>query len=110
VSTILITGANKGLGHETARRLLAAGHLVWMGARDEKRGRAAADELGGRLVALDVTNDQSVAAAVELIAADRGLDVLINKALALCTLWSTRRMTSSGREKLIFSTLALLRG
>jgi NAD(P)-dependent dehydrogenase (short-subunit alcohol dehydrogenase family) len=47
MSTILITGANKGLGYEAARRLLAEGHDVWMGARDPERGRAAAAALGG---------------------------------------------------------------
>ena len=35
MTTTLITGANKGLGRETARRLLADGHDVWIGARDE---------------------------------------------------------------------------
>jgi NAD(P)-dependent dehydrogenase (short-subunit alcohol dehydrogenase family) len=77
MTTTLITGANKGLGYETARRLIAAGHDVWMGARDEARGRAAAAALGGRYVALDVTDDASVAAAVETVGA---LDVLINNA------------------------------
>jgi NAD(P)-dependent dehydrogenase (short-subunit alcohol dehydrogenase family) len=77
MSTILITGANKGLGHEAARRLIDAGHDVWMGARDASRGQAAADALGGRFVALDVTDDASVAAAVETVGA---LDVLVNNA------------------------------
>jgi NAD(P)-dependent dehydrogenase (short-subunit alcohol dehydrogenase family) len=77
MTTTLITGANKGLGYETARRLLTAGHDVWIGARDETRGRTAADELGARYVALDVTDDAGVAAAVETIGA---LDVLINNA------------------------------
>jgi NAD(P)-dependent dehydrogenase (short-subunit alcohol dehydrogenase family) len=72
----LITGANKGLGYETARRLIAEGHEVWVGARDEQRGRAAAEELGARYVALDVTDDASVA-AVETVGA---LDVLVNNA------------------------------
>jgi len=80
MTTTLITGANKGLGYETARRLLEAGHTVWMGSRDEERGRRAADALGGRYVALDVTNDASVASAVETVTADGGLDVLINNA------------------------------
>ncbi|PRY67456.1 NAD(P)-dependent dehydrogenase (short-subunit alcohol dehydrogenase family) [Glaciihabitans tibetensis] len=80
VTTTLITGANKGLGYETARRLIAAGHTVWMGSRDQERGQRAADELGGRYVALDVTNDASVASAAETIAAEGGLDVLINNA------------------------------
>jgi NAD(P)-dependent dehydrogenase (short-subunit alcohol dehydrogenase family) len=77
MTTILITGANKGLGREAAQRLLAAGHDVWMGARDEARGRAAAEEVGGRFVALDVTDDASVAAAAETIGE---LDVLVNNA------------------------------
>lgn len=80
MTTTLITGANKGLGYETARRLLEAGHTVWMGARDAERGRQAADTLGGRFVELDVTSDASVAAAAETIAAEGGLDVLINNA------------------------------
>jgi NAD(P)-dependent dehydrogenase (short-subunit alcohol dehydrogenase family) len=77
----LITGANKGLGHQTARELLAAGHDVWVGARDEHRGRAAAEELGARFVQLDVTDDASVAAAVATVEAEAGrLDVLVNNA------------------------------
>jgi NAD(P)-dependent dehydrogenase (short-subunit alcohol dehydrogenase family) len=77
MTTTLITGANKGLGYETARRLIAEGHDVWVGARDEARGRAAAEELGARYVALDVTDDASVAAAVETVGS---LDVLVNNA------------------------------
>ena len=80
MTTIVITGANKGLGEETARQLVAAGHTVYVGARDEARGRAAADELGARLVHLDVTDDASVAAAYTQIEADGGHDVLINNA------------------------------
>ena len=80
MTTTLITGANKSLGYETARRLLAEGHDVWVAARDEARGRAAAEELGARFVQLDVTDDDSVAAAVEIVAAETGLDVLVNNA------------------------------
>ncbi|NED99112.1 SDR family NAD(P)-dependent oxidoreductase [Phytoactinopolyspora halotolerans] len=80
MTTTLITGANKGLGFETARQLIAAGHTVYIGARDEGRGRAAADRLGARYVHLDVTDDDSVAAAVATVEAGGGLDVLINNA------------------------------
>jgi len=80
-TTTLITGANKGLGREAARQLVAAGHIVYVGARDAERGRAAAAAVGGRFVALDVTSDESVRAAAKLIDAEVGhLDVLVNNA------------------------------
>jgi NAD(P)-dependent dehydrogenase (short-subunit alcohol dehydrogenase family) len=80
MTNTLITGANKGLGFETARRLIAAGHTVHIGARDPERGRRAAEQLGARFVRLDVTDDASVAAAVRTIEAEGGLDVLVNNA------------------------------
>lgn len=85
-TTVLITGANKGLGYETARRLGELGWRVFLGARDEVRGREAADRLAAdgadvTFVPLDVTSDDSVDAAVKSIGegTDR-LDVLINNA------------------------------
>jgi NAD(P)-dependent dehydrogenase (short-subunit alcohol dehydrogenase family) len=80
MTTTLITGANKGLGYETARRLLAEGHDVWIGARDPDRGQDAARALGARFVSIDVTDDDSVRAAAEHVEAEGGLDVLINNA------------------------------
>ncbi|TDW69625.1 SDR family NAD(P)-dependent oxidoreductase [Kribbella pratensis] len=80
MSTVLITGANKGIGYETARQLVAAGHTVYVGARDADRGRAAADTLGARFIQLDVSDDSSVEAAAKSIEADGGLDVLVNNA------------------------------
>ncbi|WP_250563633.1 SDR family NAD(P)-dependent oxidoreductase [Sphaerisporangium fuscum] len=85
-TSVLITGGNKGLGFETARRLGEQGWTIFLGSRDEGRGRAAADKLaaGGAnvvMVPLDVTSDESVADAVRLVRehTDR-LDVLINNA------------------------------
>jgi NAD(P)-dependent dehydrogenase (short-subunit alcohol dehydrogenase family) len=80
MTTTLITGANKGLGFETARQLIAAGHTVYIGSRDAELGRRAAARLGARLVLLDVTDDESVKAAAKVIEADGGLDVLVNNA------------------------------
>ncbi|MET0704198.1 MAG: SDR family NAD(P)-dependent oxidoreductase [Mycobacterium sp.] len=77
----LITGANKGLGYRAAERLIAAGQTVYLGARDPQRGAAAAEAIGATFVPLDVTDDESVAAAVKTIADAEGhLDVLINNA------------------------------
>jgi NAD(P)-dependent dehydrogenase (short-subunit alcohol dehydrogenase family) len=85
-TTVLITGANKGIGLATARLLGARGLTILAGARDEALGKHAEKELtdGGadvRFVRLDVTDEQSVARAAAWIEAEYGvLDVLINNA------------------------------
>ncbi len=77
----LITGANKGIGHEAARQLVELGHTVYVGARDRGRGERAAAELGAEFVQLDVTDDESVSAALATIDRAHGrLDVLVNNA------------------------------
>ena len=81
MTVTLITGANKGLGYETARQLIERGHTVYLGARNVERGEAAASELGGQFVQLDVTDDSSVETALGVIAEHEGhLDVLVNNA------------------------------
>jgi NAD(P)-dependent dehydrogenase (short-subunit alcohol dehydrogenase family) len=81
MTTTLITGANKGLGYETARQLLGLGHTVYLAARDATLGQAAADRLGGRFVQLDVTDPASVDKAAALVRDEVGsLDVLVNNA------------------------------
>jgi NAD(P)-dependent dehydrogenase (short-subunit alcohol dehydrogenase family) len=77
MTATLVTGANRGLGFEVARQLVAAGHHVWISARDAARGRQAAGTVGARFVQLDVTDDASATAAAETV---RELDVLINNA------------------------------
>lgn len=83
---VVITGANKGLGFETARRLAALGWRVWLGARDADRGRTAVAALAGdgadvTWLPLDVTSDDSVARAVATVAErDGAVDVLVNNA------------------------------
>jgi NAD(P)-dependent dehydrogenase (short-subunit alcohol dehydrogenase family) len=81
MTVTLVTGANKGLGYETARQLMARGHTVYIGARSVERGEAAATELGGQFVQLEVTDDASVETALGIIAGREGhLDVLVNNA------------------------------
>ncbi|GAB3921728.1 SDR family NAD(P)-dependent oxidoreductase [Kribbella albertanoniae] len=85
-TTALVTGANKGLGRETVRRLAVLGWDVFLAARDEARGMAAVAELADdgidvRFVPLDVTSDESVAAAADVVKRLGGrLDVLVNNA------------------------------
>ena len=95
----LITGANKGIGFETARQLGAREMTVLIGARDEGRGREAERALrdGGadaRFVPLDVTDGKSVERAAKWIDAEYGrLDVLVNNAGTASV--SRRRATAS---------------
>src|SRR6187431_2996602 len=78
----LVTGANKGIGFETARQLAQQGFTVWLGSRDHARGEVAAKKLAVdgdvRFVSIDVTDSDSVQAAVAHIGDTTGaLDVLI---------------------------------
>jgi NAD(P)-dependent dehydrogenase (short-subunit alcohol dehydrogenase family) len=82
----LITGANKGLGLETARQLGKQGITVLMGARDLAKGEAAAaelkkDHIDARAVKLDVNDPADYAAVAKAIEKDFGrLDILVNNA------------------------------
>lgn len=82
----LITGANKGIGLEIARKLGQAGVVVLVGTRDEARGNAAAETLRlegiqASYFGIDLNDEQSIQSAAARIEADHGrLDILINNA------------------------------
>ncbi|MBP2324548.1 NAD(P)-dependent dehydrogenase (short-subunit alcohol dehydrogenase family) [Kibdelosporangium banguiense] len=77
----LITGANKGIGYETAAQLAALGMTVVIGARDTQRREEAAKALRVQSVALDVTDPASAQSAAEQVEERFGrLDVLVNNA------------------------------
>ena len=84
--TALITGANTGIGLETARQLGKQGVTVLVGARDSGKGKAAVEELrqdgvDAHAVEIDVSDSASIKAAAEKVARDFGrLDILINNA------------------------------
>ncbi|SHM86880.1 NAD(P)-dependent dehydrogenase, short-chain alcohol dehydrogenase family [Chitinophaga jiangningensis] len=84
---VLITGANKGIGFETAKQLLQKGFYVYLGSRDIDKGIRATDQLKSagfthlEAIPLDVTDEQSVKNAAAAISQKTGvLDVLINNA------------------------------
>lgn len=82
----LITGANKGIGLETARQLAQKGYTVLVGARGAERGAKAAQTLNdegldAHFLQIDVTDAVSRQAAAQKVERDFGkLDVLINNA------------------------------
>ena len=85
--TVLITGANKGIGLETARQLAQAGYHIFLGCRDKQRGDEAVSLLHNEgltdvdLILIDVVNEQSVQQAHDEMAKRIDhLDVLINNA------------------------------
>ena len=81
-----ITGANKGIGNEVARQLAAKGFHVFVGARNVKAGRKAAEEIvkqGGKATFLEIDvadNDSVTTAAREFSNIEDHLDVLVNNA------------------------------
>ncbi|WP_322104083.1 SDR family oxidoreductase [Paraburkholderia sp. J41] len=82
----LVTGANKGIGLAIARRLAQAGVHVIVGARDERRGHTAAEQLiaqglSAQSVHLDLDDWKSITDAAATIDAEHGaLDILVNNA------------------------------
>ena len=77
----LITGANKGIGYEVARQLVAQGITVLAAARNPELGEPAAARLNARFIELDVTKHETITRAATLIEVEYGkLDILVNNA------------------------------
>jgi NAD(P)-dependent dehydrogenase (short-subunit alcohol dehydrogenase family) len=83
----VVTGANRGIGHEVVRQLAADGYIAVLGSRDYGKGERAAAEIGlDGVVArqLDVSDDESVREAARWIEESLGrADVLVNNAAIL---------------------------
>ncbi len=79
----LVTGANTGVGFQIAKALADNDYTVYIGARDLKKGETAVTEIGGqsKAIQLDITDPQSIDAAVTQIQSEAGhLMLLVNNA------------------------------
>jgi NAD(P)-dependent dehydrogenase (short-subunit alcohol dehydrogenase family) len=104
---VLITGANKSIGFETARQLLQQGYFVYLGSRDQTNGEQAVAKLKGEgfdkveLLLIDVSNPASVEAASKKVTE---LDVLINNAGILGGMQQLPTTTPLSTIKEVFET------
>lgn len=104
MKTTLITGGNKGLGYESARRLKEQGHKIYIGSRSEERGKKAAEELNVNYIQLDVTDENSVKNAAQTLLDKEGkIDVLVNNAGISGTFKKTEDINVEDIEK-VYST------
>ncbi|MBT3190773.1 MAG: SDR family oxidoreductase [Anaerolineae bacterium] len=78
---VLVTGANRGIGLETAKQMKAKGYEVILTSRDAKKGEVAARDLGVHFHPFDVLSEKSIAALKSYVETEFGrLDALINNA------------------------------
>ena len=85
--TALITGANQGLGFETAKQLAKLGYYVYLGCRNKSKGIAAQETLNAsgfndvEFIEIDVTDINSIKSARQVLETKtQQIDVLINNA------------------------------
>lgn len=111
MKTVLITGANKSIGYETARQLLQKGYYVYLGCRDLQKGEQAVSQLHAEglnqvePVVIDVDSAASVQAARKTIGGKTNvLDVLINNAGIIGDMQQTPLETDIALFKQVFDT------
>lgn len=111
MDSVLITGANRSIGLETAKQLSQIGLFVYLGSRDLQKGEEVVNKLTQegfnniKAIQIDVTNADSVLSAKEIIEKEQGkLDVLINNAGVLGDVPQDSSTTSVERIQQTFDT------
>lgn len=111
MKSVLITGANRSIGLETAKQLSAKGLFVYLGSRNLEKGEAVVKELHKqgfqhiKAIEIDVTNPDSIATAKTIVEKEQGkLDILINNAGILGTNPQTAADTSVQDIQQVFDT------
>ncbi|GEN77768.1 SDR family oxidoreductase [Chryseobacterium hagamense] len=111
MQTVLITGANRSIGLETAKKLSEKGLFIYLGSRDLAKGEAVVKDLAEKgfknmkAVEIDVTSPDSVSKARDLIEKEQGkLDILINNAGILGVQPQTAEATAVENIREVFET------
>lgn len=111
MKSALITGANKGIGFETAKQLLQTGTYLYIGSRDLEKGNEAVKKLNSygftnvKALTLDVTDSQTIVSARKTIEKEQGkLDILINNAGILGEMPQTATEISIDTLKKVYET------